>query len=277
MANFLSKSALFIGALAFSTQTFAEVSTFGGDKEQFVGDGDLVPPECTFDIPSIASEAFFVKWDCTDNNSPKEDLRSELWIKPKGQNISRKVKDFLGFPASVEVNEGLLKSISETKVEDSVDVESVLAFEDYLPAEFRLIVRDRGGASTISEVHTVLSGSSLSCDATILTEGSEATGDSTGLPSLEASATAVDGANSGGGVQSLNAFIFSTCEIDELCKDSEKYSFSISEAGDFTLISSNSSFTGTGELVVEDGGSTSFIGSFSTSNTGNLNVVVKCN
>lgn len=284
MKKIFNKSALFLGALALATPALAEVLTFGGDAEQFKGDGDLVPPECTLDLPSVASAPFFVKWDCSDNSSPKDDLRSELWVKPKGENISRKVKDFLGFPASIEVNEGLLKSLSETAgTKAQVDTTSgtstdsaAPSFEDYFPAEFRLIVRDRGGASAISQVRSVLPGTSLTCGVSFKTQSVEASGDSTGVPSLEATASSVDGANSGGGLQSITEFSFSTCEIDELCKDNAKYSFSVSEAGDFTLISSNTSYTGTGELTTGDTGTSTYTGTVTTSDSGELNVEVSC-
>lgn len=274
-----------VGALLNVSGVQAEVSSFGGDAEQFVGDGDLVPPACSLDLPKVASAPFFVKWDCSDNLSPKDDLRSEIWIKPNGQTISRKVKDFLGFPAAIEVNEGLLKDLSETKATtsskadtSSTGTDEQSSFETYFPLEVRLIVRDRGGASTISEVKSVLSGSSLSCDLSLKTESIAASGDSSGTPSLEASATGIEGANSGGGVQSLNEFAFSSCDIDEICKDEPKYSFSISSAGAFTLIGTDKSYSGKGELVedTENAGTSSYTGTVSTKESGVLAIEATC-
>lgn len=276
MNKILNRSIILLSALFLVAPVLAEVLTFGGDDEQFKGDGDLVPPECTMNVPRIASEAFFVMWDCTDNESPKDELRSELWIKPKGENISRKVKDFLGFPASIEVNEGLLKTLSETEKTEEDSKATSISFSDYLPVEVRLIVRDRAGVGAISEVRTVVGGSSLLCDISIKTQSSPASGDSTGVPSLAASATSVESANSGGGLQSLNEFTFSTCEIDQICKDDSAYSFSVSEAGDFTLIGGDYSYTGTGELTTDDSGSSTYTGSVSTSDSGSLNVEIAC-
>lgn len=276
------RTLVIVGALISTGAVRSEVSSFGGDAEQFVGDGDLVPPACTLDVPKLASSPFFVKWDCTDNLSTPDQLRSELWIKPKGQPISRKVKDFLGFPAAIEVNEGLLTELSETKVTttsdtstDSSSTSKESALNSFFPIEVRLIVRDRGGASAISEVQTVLGGESLSCDITVKTESVEASGESSGTPSLEASVSSVDGANSGGGLQSLGEFSFSSCDIEELCQDDPKYSFSISSSGTFSLIKENGTFGGKGTLK-EDEGSSNYSGTLVTNDSGTLDVAVVC-
>lgn len=158
--------------------SYAELSaiTFdiGGYKEKFKGGGDKEPPRCQVDIPAFSTEPFFIKWNCEDNWANQEDIRSEVWIYRKDAPRGVLVAQFLGFPASLLVDEGLLQLTEEQE------------FVDALPVNFRIVATDRAGITTLSPFLTVAdTASSLNfCTLTVVTEETESDEETVGLPSM---------------------------------------------------------------------------------------------
>ena len=163
-------------SLALSSNVAAEKQVFGGHPDRFKGGGDKVPPECAIDLPRAAGAPFYVKWYCEDNFQDTDPegpdyIRTELWIYRKGEGRGRLVDSFLGFPASVYVDEGLLQ---------------VQNFSEGLPVSFRLYSRDRSGTGSVSPKYTVhLRDSALErCRLKVKTEKTASTETTTGKPSM---------------------------------------------------------------------------------------------
>ncbi|HMO16835.1 MAG TPA: hypothetical protein PKA63_03170 [Oligoflexia bacterium] len=210
-----------------------EITEFGGYPARFKGDGDLEPPLCNVEAPKSASEPFFIKWNCTDNESGPDELRSEVWILRQGAQIPVKIADFLGFPASVLIEKGHLidyATIGEDEIKRSEA--ATKPFDSYLPIGIRMLVRDRSGTSALSPVLTVIPGESSfsECSINLSTEARSATKEVTGVPSLSAVAPIVTVQTNGSlgentVITSSEDFTFGVCEISSLCGSDGASSF----------------------------------------------------
>jgi hypothetical protein len=230
-----------------SSLAWAETSDFGGYSERFKGGGDKIPPRCQIDLPSASTTPFFVKWNCTDDNSDPADIRTELWVYRNGAPTGELVAHFLGFPASVRIDEGLL---------------GVSDFKQGLPLGIKLLARDRAGIAAISPLFTVRAQDNglTSCDMNIQTAATESTGSTTGTPELrvDASNVAVSVSQPTSqqlGISSTSTVFAATCEITSVCFNESQLSFS----SNLTL-DSNGAAVGTvsivpGSLVVNVSGS----------------------
>lgn len=216
----------------------AEVTEFGGHPARFKGKGDMQPPLCQIDIPRFVSNSFFVGWDCSDNQSSPDELRSELWIVKKNSPIPYKVGDFLGFPASVKVEKAHLADF--TNISSEAEKYELLNndFEYFLPINVRLLVRDRSGNASLSPVievnHSSLNSgitdndSSLNismCSIFARTRPIPASIDFTGIPALFAETNTfpanLSSTISGNRViRNSEPLSFIRCEIETLCMDS---------------------------------------------------------
>jgi hypothetical protein len=209
-------------------QVSSEVVEFGGYPARFKGDGDQEPPHCHIEAPSRANQPFFIQWNCTDNHSSPDELRSEVWIVRKAEQIPYKVADFLGFPASVRITKDHLINLSGISSEEERQALQNQEFENFLPVGIRLLVRDRSGTASLSPVLTVDPGSSLSissCTVSINTDPVASTIDITGMPSLFAEVNSVPVTSFGnisGSVtlRSEQPFRFNPCEIESICPTS---------------------------------------------------------
>ncbi|MBP9837546.1 MAG: hypothetical protein KBC84_02420 [Proteobacteria bacterium] len=204
----------------------AETTNFGGYNERYKGGGDKIPPSCTVDIPKASTEPFFIKWYCVDDNSTPEQLRTELWMYKKGSEAGELVKNFLGFPASVQIDEGLL---------------GVTTFTDGLPVSFKLLAKDSAGITTISPIITVSAQDiSLStCDVTIKTAAVESTTESTGTPELEvfindAKVNVVESQDKKIVVSTSGKAHADTCQIESICSNDDFITFTTSVSGQNT-------------------------------------------
>lgn len=203
--------------LATAGSAAADTTSFGGYSARFKGDGDKIPPDCQIDLPRAASEPFFVKWNCTDDNAERDDIRTTLWIYKKGAPAGELLKGFIGFPAAVKIDESVLGS---TK------------FTDGLPVQFRLVAEDLAGITAISPLLTVQvqDNSVNECDLQIIAQATEATGGTTGLPessvtianavvqTTQSSATSVS-------IATAAAAEADPCEIESVCADDSKVAF----------------------------------------------------
>jgi hypothetical protein len=216
----------------------AEVLDFGGVAEKFKGAGDKEPPQCQVDIPRATEEPFFIKWNCQDNWSNSDNITSELWIYRKDSDIGVKIGTFLGFPASVLIDETILQ---------------VEEFTDGLPVGFRLLARDRAGISTLTGLLVVTSQEITlnSCDLDMLSKATEATGGTTGEPakSVNTNDTSVSSqqlSSSQVRVFTSEADQASPCEISSVCEDGDNLKFDVS----LTLDSSNNA---SGTILITPG------------------------
>ena len=235
-----------------SLAAHAETTDFGGYSERFKGGGDKIPPRWQIDVPSASTEPFFVKWNCTDDNADSQEIRTELWLYRAGAPTGELVANFLGFPASVLVNEGLL---------------GVTTFRQGLPISLKLLARDRAGITTISPSITVRAqdNSLTTCDLNISTEGTESTGGTTGTPSSsvnvdDAKVNVTQPSETQLGVASAGSLLGDPCDIDSVCFDNSRLTFSSSLA-----LNAEGDATGTvtivpGNLVVNVTGSSSVDG-----------------
>lgn len=214
------------------------ITEFGGSPARYKGDGDQEPPLCSLDVPKSASEPFFIKWNCSDNQSSPDELRSEVWILKQGAQIPVKIADFLGFPASVKIEKEHLIDYAALGNDEVARTEAqARSFESFLPVRFRMLVRDRAGVSSLSSVVEVTpdSGSFSSCSVNLSTEAQAATLEVTGIPALIATAPSVpvsassSGTVSGSGavINSTDNFSFSVCEIESLCANDAQYQLSL--------------------------------------------------
>lgn len=191
----------------------ADTLDFGGSPERFSGNGDRKPPRCQLDVPRAAQSGFFIKWNCTDDQAEPDNIRTSLWILRNGAEVPEKVKDFLGFPASVFVDEGLL---------------GVQNFADGLPAAFRLVASDRAGTSALSPYLTVLGqdNSVDTCSLELLTDPTQSDGSTTGVPSRQVllsnvSVSTRQVGNNDVTVSLIEGVSANPCEIEEVCDDGE--------------------------------------------------------
>jgi hypothetical protein len=197
----------------------AENNTFGGYAERFKGAGDKIPPHCGVEYPSASLEPFSVLWDCNDNFSPKQDIRTELWVTKKGGSRPELLTPFLGFPAGMDINEDILK------------VETI---KDALPLHFRLVATDRAGnLSTATFAVTAQDNSLKTCTLEIVADATDATEDGeNGLPeesvrfedvSVESSSTSESSIK----ITTKNNTKPAICEIEKICnEDPETFSVS---------------------------------------------------
>jgi hypothetical protein len=232
--------------LAASTAQ-ADTSSFGGYSARFKGAGDKIPPECQVDLPRGSGEPFFIKWNCADDNAEREDIRTELWIYRKGAPTGERLKSFIGFPAAVKIDEGVL---------------GVTKFTDGLPLQFRLVAMDLAGITAISPLLTVqVQDNSVSqCDLKIVAQATESTGGTTGLP--ESTVSAQNAAVQASQSSASNVSIVTTsaaeadpCEIESVCENDSKVTF----RSPVTIASDNSATAkitvSPGALLVELSGS----------------------
>jgi hypothetical protein len=203
--------------LAFSTPSFAITTDQGGHDDKFTGGGDRVPPQCQLDLPSSASSAFVVKWSCFDNfadKTPQSSIRTSLWIRRANDTRWLKLDDFLGFPASVLVDEGILQ------------ITPTASFDTGLPVSFRLEATDTAGITTISKTRTVLGSDDTlnSCDLVLTTDSTESTGGTTGLPAMNVTASNATVSTTQSLLTSLSIstpaqVIAAPCEVDDVCSN----------------------------------------------------------
>ena len=195
-------------AVAQSSSRGEQLIDIGGDK--FSGGGDQRKPECQISHPLSAGAPFYIKWNCEDESATRGELVTEVWILRPGAPRYVKVSDYLGFPASLEVNEDLLGG----------------PFSEWLPASFILIARDTAGNAAVSAPFTITNRDNDvdTCSLSISTRATQSSGDTTGVPSLSAQLSSVSTYT-----QSTNNTTFAVsmftpqaaepCEIDSLCSD----------------------------------------------------------
>lgn len=139
----LGYACLFALLLSKSSVAFGDPHDFGGWGERMRGRGDLTPPNCQIDVPTMADSPFSVLWNCADDVTKDNDIRTELWIYKKDSSIGEASKRFLGFPAAVFINEALL-GLGEQQ-----------SFKDGLPLGVRLVATDKAGNTSISPIITI--------------------------------------------------------------------------------------------------------------------------
>jgi hypothetical protein len=222
-------SATWIFSLLHLSLVHAEVTEFGGHPARFKGNGDLQPPLCHIEAPTQANSPFFIQWNCTDNESSPDELRSEVWLVRKNAPIPYKVTDFLGFPASVRIEKEHLIDFTGMESHESHEILRQTSFEELLPVGIRLLVRDRSGNASLSPVLTVEAGSSpdsgpsLSrCSLLMQTNPVPASIEFSGAPALFAEArsfpiTSLSTISGFPSLRSSRAIRFDSCEIDEIC------------------------------------------------------------
>ncbi len=257
-AKFSFLIALTASPLVFGRMAYAEDLFFGGKPERFAGAGDKQPPSCQLNSPSSAGDDFFVSWNCVDqfNNTPQAKIRSAIWIKRADDPRYFKVDDFLGFPASLQINRGLLKLSPEAE------------FRSGLPIAIRIEASDTAGITTITDPFTVQprTNSLSTCSLSLVTAPTESTGDSTGTPSSEVrltdvSVTLSNVSETGLTVATTLPLLASPCELSTVCDDSEKVTFS-------AAVKFSSDSTASASLSVSPGSvAAELTGSFSQSDT----------
>lgn len=235
--------------LAFPQAGFTETEDFGGSDFEFGGRrGDRTPPQCQVDFPSLTTSASFVSWNCEDDISDPSEIRTEFWIVRSDQQRPVLLQRFLGFPASLLIDETVLGG----------------SFETSLPVSFRMVATDRAGNSALSSVLEIGFGieteddeedtedetgddtdeeeeteddtatdsqGELACALEITTEQIPSTETTTGLPSTQVTvSTLADFSQLSSGSTSLNAanVTASPCEIDSVCADNDQVDFSLS-------------------------------------------------
>jgi hypothetical protein len=206
----------------------AELYDQGGHSERFSGGGDKVPPSCQLDLPVSASEPFYIRWNCDDNDSSPDDIRTELWMLRHGETTPELHANFLGFPAAAYIDKNVLK------VED---------FHSGLPSHFRLLARDRAGNATISPFRSVLPKTLglSSCTVDVTTVPTISTGTSTGIPAMAVflettSITSQQLSSNQARIATTSAQNTTICEINILCQNDSNLAFTSS----FTVSSGNS-------------------------------------
>lgn len=197
---------------------YAETTDFGGFSERFKGRGDKIPPRCQIDLPTTATEPFFIKWNCSDDNAAAGEIRTELWLYRNGAPAGELIANFLGFPASVQIDQGLLRTEKLT---------------DGLPASFKLVARDRAGIATISPLFTVRAqDNALSlCSLTVHEDSTSSSGSTTGSPSADvetgdSSVNVTQTSTTQLGIATKGSVVGSPCEIDAICSNDTLITFS---------------------------------------------------
>lgn len=196
----------------------AETLDFGGVNDKYKGSGDKTPPQCQVSYPSASTEAFFVKWNCTDDIADSLDIKTDFWFYPKGAPVGQLLTSFLGFPAAVKIDEHLLK---------------VTNFTDGLPISFRLAVTDRAGNTTMTPLLRVgaTDNSIAKCELTAVSAASESNGSTTGVPESQVllndtSVNVTPSASGGYQIEAKKKNYAKVCDIDTLCADTNQVSFS---------------------------------------------------
>ena len=249
--------ALAAGLLLLPSLAGAETAEFGGEP---LGQNST-PPLCQITYPVSTRQPFFIQWNCSDDVSDPADITTELWISRPNDPRYTKVDDFLGFPASVQVNAALLGATSVA---------------EGLPLNFRLIARAAAGATSVSPVFTVSGGStSISkCDLSIVTQGTTSTGSTTGVPSSSvllrgAAVTTQRGSNGQLTVRTTVPATASTCEIDSICEADSLVAFSVAlGASGSSSSSSSTSSSSSSSSSSSTSSSASSSSSSSTSSSG---------
>lgn len=210
-----------LAASVYPVEPLAETTDFGGYPDRFKGVGDREPPRCQIDVPRSATEAFDIKWNCIDDACDPDEIVTELWVRRNNGDVPRKISDFLGFPAAVHVDENVLQAAT---------------IADGLPANFRLVARDRAGNATLSPFVTVLDRDNdvQTCDLKVVTEATPSSGGTTGVPAMSVVVTGADvqtsqSSNTSVRVATVTPATTSICEIDEICDDevdNDKVTFS---------------------------------------------------
>lgn len=210
-------AAAVIGLAAGVPRAAADTTDFGGHPDKFKGAGDKIPPRCQIDIPRATTDPFFIQWNCTDDNADAQDIRSELWIFRKGAPAAVLLAPFLGFPASVRIDESVLQAASVA---------------DGLPASFRLVAIDRAGITSLSPILTVAAqdNSVDTCTLRVTTDATASTGSTTGSPELtvlldDAAVNVNQLTNTSFRVASKTEAQADPCEIDVLCFDESNVRF----------------------------------------------------
>ncbi len=247
---------IMLGAcLTAPTLANAETTDFGGYPERFKGAGDRIPPRCQIEVPRASAEPFFVKWNCTDDNAEPSDIRTEVWIYRKGAPTGALLQNFLGFPAAVRIDESVLETAT---------------FKDGLPVSVKLLAKDRAGNVTISPILQVNAqdNSVDTCTLKIVTEETESSGSTTGVPSLtvnlsDAEVNVQQSTTEKFQVGTTVAQTAGTCEIDSVCFDENRVTFNANLA--LNTESAETTVTGTltvvpGSLVVDVSGTTTVDG-----------------
>lgn len=228
--------------LGSASISFADsIFDFGGNIERYKGRGDRVPAQCQVGAPTAAGGPFKVLWNCTDNDTSPEEIKTEVWVQRKNSNSWDLYKSFLGFPAGLNVDANVLMAAS---------------VREGLPASFRVVAIDRAGNATFSPTVTVAPGQAeiVTCDLAVTTAGTDTdeTGETTGIPSQS---VILSGVTSDVISNSDTAFIFkssaagaaSPCEISSVCENNGSVEFS----GSGTIATDS---TATGDIIVSPGG-----------------------
>ena len=217
-----------------------ETLDFGGTAEKYKGSGDKTPPQCQINYPTASVEPFFIKWYCVDDIADTLDIKTEVWIYRKGSPVGQLLTSFLGFPASLKVDESLLH---------------VTNFSEGLPVSFRFVASDRSGNTTMTQLLTIQAqdNSVSTCNLSVVAAASESSGSTTGLP--EQKATIVDSpvlvsqtTSSNLQVSNKTKETSKTCQIDSICADSSQLSYK----GDLSFDSGSTSSL-SGEVTVTPG------------------------
>lgn len=213
------KRLLLTSLLLLTSNSFAEVVEFGGSDQSFKGNGDNTPPHCTIELPKGSTTPFFILWECDDDVSKQDAIRTELWLTRNNGGVPVLLNSFLGFPASVLIDEQALQ---------------VTSFTQGLPIKVRLIAKDQAGNAGTSEVFTIRDQdvSVDNCDLTVVTAATESTTETTGLPAMSVIMDNVDvsvseTSSTNFSIGTLEETPAETCEIDSLCSDKEELTFSI--------------------------------------------------
>jgi hypothetical protein len=171
-----------------------------------------------------------------------------------GEKIPQKIADFLGFPASVHIDENVLRS---------EDVPSGL------PAAFRLVARDRAGVATISPFLAVAAqdNSIDECSVQVIRNAVASSGGTSGTPAtslLVSNAEVVTQESSPDNIRifTVSSVLADPCEIADICDNTSdnKVTFNISAdisntsevSGSISLSPGTTSSTFSGSATVED-------------------------
>lgn len=217
----------------------AQLLDFQGDK--FKGAGDKRPPKCEVSKPASVNEPFSITWSCEDDDTDAEEIRTELWVYRSFDPGGKLVGNFLGFPAAAWIDETTLEATP---------------FTSGLPVSFRLLARDRAGNASITSDFTITekSDSLSSCSLAIVTEETESTDTTTGIPSSAVTLTDVSISTQDAGtnnltITSLSKDLASPCEISDICEDDNRVIFSASIITSGTTVSGGTLTTTPGDTI----------------------------
>lgn len=232
------KKTLLSCLLLIAQSSTADVIEFGGHDQRFKGNGDNTPPHCNIELPKGSTTPFFILWECDDDVSKQDAIRTELWLTRNNGGVPVLLNSFLGFPAAVQIDEQALQ---------------VTNFVDGLPIQVRLIAKDQAGNAATSETFTIRDQdvSVDNCDLTIATAATESTSETTGLPAMNVIMDNVDvsvaeTSSTNFSIRTKGETPSTTCEIDSLCSDKEELTFSIA-------VTLDSTGNATGTLAISPG------------------------